>query len=370
MNLDMESGAEGPQSPAMRDCRAFMRGLEPREASGVRRFTAALGSWPLSSSTRNMSLTMCLIGAPLFARSVAAVSRRLLSLSWMVFGAVTMWAATARDCGPAALTVVAAQMRMNTGGICLLAEAFPPASGFSLAELRDLGVAAGLELGPVRRVGDGPAAEKEIHLGILEVMVFAVLASGNGSNLQAIINAAKKGKIKGTLKVVISDKADAKALARARKAGVKKVLFVNPKDFLSREDYDDELVAILKKEKVGLVVLAGFMRILSPVFIKAFRNKVINVHPALLPAFKGAHAVKDALAYGVKATGVTVHFVVEQVDHGAIIAQGAVEGHIDSRRSCVEEKSIRVDIARAVIDIAGPIHQPQIDGVLALVGHL
>ncbi len=156
-------------------------------------------------------------------------------------------------------------------------------------------------------------------------MNFAVLASGNGSNLQAIIDAKKKGKIKGTLTLVISDKADAKALVRARKAGVKSVLFVNPKDFLSREDYDDELVAILKKEKVGLVVLAGFMRILSPVFIKAFRNKVINVHPALLPAFKGAHAVKDALAYGVKATGVTVHFVDEEVDHGAIIAQGAVE---------------------------------------------
>jgi phosphoribosylglycinamide formyltransferase-1 len=156
-------------------------------------------------------------------------------------------------------------------------------------------------------------------------MNFAVLASGNGSNLQAIIDAKKKGKIKGTLTLVISDKADAKALVRARKAGVKSVLFVNPKDFLSREDYDDELVAILKKEKVGLVVLAGFMRILSPVFIKAFRNKIINIHPALLPAFKGAHAVKDALAYGVKATGVTVHFVDEEVDHGAIIAQGAIE---------------------------------------------
>ena len=156
-------------------------------------------------------------------------------------------------------------------------------------------------------------------------MDFAVLASGNGSNLQAIINAAKKGKIRGKLKLVISDKADARALERARKAGVPKVLFVDPKGFPSREDYDDELVSILRKEKVGLVVLAGFMRILSPVFIRAFRYKVINVHPALLPAFKGGHAVKDSLAYGVRVTGVTVHFVDEQVDHGAIIAQGAVE---------------------------------------------
>jgi phosphoribosylglycinamide formyltransferase-1 len=156
-------------------------------------------------------------------------------------------------------------------------------------------------------------------------MNFAVLASGHGSNLQAIIDAKKRGKIKGELKLVISDKADALALVRARKAGVKTVLFVDPKNFPSREDFDDELVAILRKEKIGLVVLAGFMRILSPVFIKAFRHKIINVHPALLPAFKGAHAVKDALAYGVKVTGVTVHFVDEQVDHGAIIAQAPVE---------------------------------------------
>jgi phosphoribosylglycinamide formyltransferase-1 len=156
-------------------------------------------------------------------------------------------------------------------------------------------------------------------------MNFAVLASGNGSNLQAIIDAKKRGKIKGELKLVISDKADALALVRARKAGVKAVLFVDPKGFPSREDFDDELVAILRKEKVRLVVLAGFMRILSPVFIKAFRHKIINVHPALLPAFKGSHAVKDALAYGVKVTGVTVHFVDEQVDHGAIIAQAPVE---------------------------------------------
>ena len=152
-------------------------------------------------------------------------------------------------------------------------------------------------------------------------MNFAVLASGNGSNLQAIIDAKKKGRIKGTLALVISDKPDARALIRARKAGVKSVLFVNPKEFPSREDYDDELVSLLRKEKVGLVVLAGFMRILSPVFIKAFRHRIINIHPALLPSFKGSQAVKDALAYGVKVTGVTVHFIDEEVDHGAIIAQ-------------------------------------------------
>lgn len=156
-------------------------------------------------------------------------------------------------------------------------------------------------------------------------MRFAVLASGNGSNLQAIIDAKKKGRVRGELAVVISDKAEAKALVRARKAGVRTVLHVDPKAFPSREAFDAELVAILKKEKVGLVVLAGFMRILSPVFIQAFRNRIINIHPALLPSFKGSHAIKDALAFGVKVTGVTVHVVDEEVDHGAIIAQAAVE---------------------------------------------
>ena len=151
-------------------------------------------------------------------------------------------------------------------------------------------------------------------------MNFAVLVSGNGSNLQAIIDATRKGKIKGALKLVLSDKAGAYALTRARKEGIRTVLFVNPGNFRSREDFDAELVSVLKKEKIDLVVLAGFMRILSPVFIRAFRNRIMNIHPALLPAFKGGHALKDALSCGVKVTGVTVHFVDEQVDHGAIIA--------------------------------------------------
>ncbi len=161
-------------------------------------------------------------------------------------------------------------------------------------------------------------------------MNFAVLASGNGSNLQAIIEAVKKGKIKGVLKVVLSDKADAFALTRAEKAGIPSVV-IDPKDYVSREAFDEALVKILKKENVQLVVLAGFMRILSPVFIKAFANHIINVHPALLPAFKGSHAIQDALEYGVSVTGVTVHFVDEKVDHGAIIAQVPVA--IDPRDS-------------------------------------
>lgn len=154
-------------------------------------------------------------------------------------------------------------------------------------------------------------------------MNFAVLASGNGSNLQAIIQAVRSKKIKANLALVVSDRADAFALERARKAKIPTAV-LNPKNFPDRESFDRMLVEQLFASKIDFVVLAGFMRILSPFFIKSFPNKILNIHPALLPAFKGAHAIKDAFEYGAKTTGVTVHFVDEQVDHGAIIAQEAV----------------------------------------------
>lgn len=156
-------------------------------------------------------------------------------------------------------------------------------------------------------------------------MNFAVLASGKGSNLQAVLSALKAGKIKAKLKVVFSDRADALALARAVKAKVPAVAHISPKTFPTREAFDAAVVDLLKKEGVDFVVLAGYMRILSPVFIRAFRNRILNIHPALLPAFKGGHAIKDALDYGAKVTGVTVHLVDEEVDHGPIIAQVPVE---------------------------------------------
>ncbi|MBF0595407.1 MAG: phosphoribosylglycinamide formyltransferase [Candidatus Omnitrophica bacterium] len=156
-------------------------------------------------------------------------------------------------------------------------------------------------------------------------MNFAVLASGNGTNLQAIIKALKSKQIKASLKVVLSDKAEAFALERARKAAVPVVMHVDPKGFATREAFDQALLDILKKEEIDFVVLAGFMRILSPLFIEAYRHKILNIHPSLLPAFKGGHAIKDAYNFGVKVTGVTVHFVDEQVDHGPIIAQTPVE---------------------------------------------
>lgn len=155
-------------------------------------------------------------------------------------------------------------------------------------------------------------------------MNFAVLASGNGSNLQAIIQAVRSKRIKANLALVVSDRADAFALERARKAKIPNAV-LNPKNFPDRESFDRMLVEQLNASKIDFVVLAGFMRILSPLFIQSFSQKILNIHPSLLPAFKGAHAIKDAFDYGVKTTGVTVHFVDEKVDHGAIIAQEAVQ---------------------------------------------
>lgn len=151
----------------------------------------------------------------------------------------------------------------------------------------------------------------------------AVLASGKGTNLQAISDNIRKGALRANLVVVISDRKDAFALKRARRAGVK-ALFIDPGSFGSRQAYDRELVAALKKERVDLVILAGFMRILSPFFVKSFHNRILNIHPALLPSFKGMDAIKDAYRYGSKVTGVTVHFVDQKMDHGLIIAQEAV----------------------------------------------
>lgn len=155
-------------------------------------------------------------------------------------------------------------------------------------------------------------------------MNIAVLASGSGTNLQAIIDAVKKGFIRAKIALVVSDKRGAFALERARKAGIE-TLVVEKKDFVSRDDFDREVATNLEKRGVDLVVLAGFMRLLGPGFIKEYRNRIMNVHPALLPAFKGTHAVKDALAYGAKVTGATVHFVDEELDGGPVIIQSAVE---------------------------------------------
>ncbi len=155
-------------------------------------------------------------------------------------------------------------------------------------------------------------------------MRFAVLASGYGSNLQAIIRSVKAKEIKASLALVVSDQPKAYALTRAKRAGIPTMVF-RPNDFSTREKFDRAIVRSLKEKKIDFVVLAGFMRILSPFFVRSYRNKILNIHPALLPKFKGAHAIRDALKAGVDQTGVTVHMVDEQVDHGPVLMQQSLD---------------------------------------------
>jgi len=153
--------------------------------------------------------------------------------------------------------------------------------------------------------------------GLLRV---GVLLSGGGTNLQAILDAAGA---EYEVVVVVSDRADAFGLERARRAGVPAV-HVDPRAHDGRGAFNEALADVLRERHVELVCLAGFMRILAPNFVKAFENRILNIHPALLPAFPGAHAVGDALEWGAKVTGATVHLVDEEVDHGPILLQRAV----------------------------------------------
>ncbi len=169
-------------------------------------------------------------------------------------------------------------------------------------------------------------------------MNIAVFVSGNGSNLQALIDARARGDLAaGEIKLVVSDQAEAFALKRAEEAGIRTVI-LEPNDFSSREDFDDAVVEELKKDKIEVVVLAGFMRLLSGVFIEEYRNRILNIHPSLLPSFKGIHGIRDAFEYGVKITGVTVHFVNEELDAGPVIAQRAIEVKADDTLESLEKK--------------------------------
>lgn len=154
-----------------------------------------------------------------------------------------------------------------------------------------------------------------------------VLASGRGSNLQAIIDAIEAGRLDAQLVLVLSNKQDAVALERARKHGLTDV-FLDPKPFAgqsdSREAYDRAVLNVLRKQDVELVLLAGYMKIVTPVLVKAYENRMMNIHPSLLPSFPGLDVQKKALDHGVKFSGCTVHFVTEGVDEGPIIIQAAV----------------------------------------------
>ena len=149
-----------------------------------------------------------------------------------------------------------------------------------------------------------------------------VLCSGRGTDLQSIIDAIEAGQIPAEIAIVLTDK-EAYALERARKAGIEAVC-VDRKQFDGREPFEKALIEKLEAAGVTLVVLAGFMRILTPYFVGHFAGRIMNIHPALLPSFPGAHAHRDVLAYGVKVSGCTVHFVDEGTDSGPIIMQAAV----------------------------------------------
>jgi phosphoribosylglycinamide formyltransferase 1 len=154
-------------------------------------------------------------------------------------------------------------------------------------------------------------------------LAVGVLASGRGSNLQALLEACATPGFPARIAVVISDREHAPALEHARAAGVE-ALWIKPKDFPDRERFDLALVHELEARKVGLVCQAGFMRILSPAYVRAFRGRALNIHPSLLPAFPGLHPHRQALEHGVKVSGATVHFVEEGVDSGPIVLQAAV----------------------------------------------
>ncbi|MEE9543011.1 MAG: phosphoribosylglycinamide formyltransferase [Thermodesulfobacteriota bacterium] len=194
------------------------------------------------------------------------------------------------------------------------------------------------------------------------MMDIAVLVSGSGTNLQSIIDAVEAKEIKANIKLVLSDNADAYALVRAKKHAIP-IEVISKLDFPIRADYDVKLASVLKGHSIELVVLAGFMRLLSPAMLKAFPERIINIHPSLLPSFPGLNVQREALEHGVKFSGCTVHFVDEGLDNGPIIIQAAVpvlqDDTVDTlkERILVEEHKIyprAIDyISRGLVRIEG-----------------
>jgi len=169
------------------------------------------------------------------------------------------------------------------------------------------------------------------------VIRIAVLVSGRGSNLQAIIDSIENKYLQAQISVVISDIADAYALVRARTHGINAV-HIDPGKFASKESYEGEVLRVLDSHNVQLVLLAGYMKILGKTLLTAYKNRILNIHPALLPAFTGLHAQEQAFNYGVKVAGCTVHFVDEELDGGPIILQKCVEAKEDDTPQTLAEK--------------------------------
>ena len=173
-------------------------------------------------------------------------------------------------------------------------------------------------------------------------MNIAVFASGRGTNFSAIIKAVKSGRIKANLSLLVCDNPKAGAVSRAKRAGIKAVL-VKREDFPGKEEFEAKIIEHLETSKIDLIILAGFMRLLSPEFVGRYAGRILNIHPALLPSFKGEEAIKDAFEYGVKITGVTVHFVDEKMDHGPVILQKALQISEDDTLESLEAKIHKIE---------------------------
>jgi phosphoribosylglycinamide formyltransferase-1 len=182
-----------------------------------------------------------------------------------------------------------------------------------------------------------------------------VLISGRGSNLQAIIDAIAGGQLAAAVAIVISNRADAAGLERARSAGIE-TLYLNPRDYADRDAYDAAIAGTLRARRVDLVCLAGFMRLVGPRLLDAFPNRILNIHPSLLPAFPGLDAQRQALEHGVHVTGATVHLVTSELDGGPIVLQAAVPvapgDTVDalSARILAEEHRIYPEAIRIVLE--------------------
>ena len=166
----------------------------------------------------------------------------------------------------------------------------------------------------------------------------AVFASGNGSNFEAIVRACKENKIEGaTVSLLVCDRYDAYALERAKKLDIKPFVF-DPKSYSSKKEYEQKILDVLRANDIHIICLAGYMRIVGDTLLEAFPNRILNIHPSLLPSFKGAIAIIEAFEFGVKVFGVTVHLIENTIDGGTIIAQRAFEYHGDS----IEEVEHRI----------------------------
>jgi phosphoribosylglycinamide formyltransferase-1 len=183
----------------------------------------------------------------------------------------------------------------------------------------------------------------------------AVLVSGRGSNLQSIIDASARGDLDATVAIVISSRAEAQGLSRARAAGIEATC-LRPGDYSSRDDYDRAIVSVLNERDVGAVCLAGFMRRIGAPLLEAFPNRILNIHPSLLPAFPGLDAQRQALEHGVRVSGATVHLVASELDSGPIVLQAAVPV-LDtdtvetlSARILVEEHRLYPEAIQIVLD--------------------